>query len=77
MAALSVIASILLTPELIADSEMILKWLMSDVFLTCVPPQSSVEKSPILSIRTLEPYFSPKKARAPSLVASSSDVTLV
>ena len=35
---------------------------MSPVRATCVPPQSSVEKSPILSTRTSSPYFSPNSA---------------
>ncbi len=30
----------------------------------CVPPQSSVEKSPIFTTRTFSPYFSPKSAMA-------------
>ena len=65
-------ASILLMPDEILDSESILNNLISLVLLTWVPPHSSVEKSPpILSTLTLSPYFSPKKASAPSFIASS------
>ena len=37
-----------------------------------VPPQSSVEKSPILTTRTRSPYFSPKSAMAPSSWTATS-----
>jgi hypothetical protein len=48
---------------------------MSPVRRTCVPPQSSVEKSPMRSTVTRSPYFSPKKASAPALMASSYDIS--
>ncbi len=45
---------------------------ISPVAATCVPPQSSVEKSAILRTRTFSPYFSPKSAMAwYSLTATS------
>ena len=55
---------------------------MSPVFLTCVPPQSSVEKyfsfsSPIDKTLTSSPYFSPKSASAPLSTASLGVIILV
>ncbi len=44
---------------------------MSPVRRTCVPPQSSVEKSPNDSTRTSSPYFSPNSAIAPDFIAAS------
>ena len=38
---------------------------MSPARFTCVPPHSSVEKSPIDSTRTRLSYFSPNSAIAP------------
>ena len=58
-------------PAATPDSDTILKKPMSPVRATCVPPQSSVEKSPMLSTRTSSPYFSPNSAIAPALIASS------
>ena len=45
---------------------------ISAVERTCVPPQSSRENSPspISTIRTTSPYFSPNSAIAPSARAS-------
>jgi hypothetical protein len=48
---------------------------MSPVRATCVPPQSSVEKSPNASTRTTSSYFSPKSAIAPDATASSYDMS--
>ena len=50
---------------------------ISPVRLTCVPPHSSTEKSPILSTRTTSPYFSPNSAMAPEAWASSCDINFV
>lgn len=56
------IASILLVPAAMADSDLILKGPIWPVAWRWVPPQSSTEKPPISTTRTTEPYFSPKKA---------------
>ena len=55
---------------------MILKTPISAVERTCVPPHSSRDHcpSPISTIRTTSPYFSPNSAIAPSARASSSVV---
>ena len=50
-------------------SEEILKKPSSPVLLTCIPPHSSMLKSPILTTLTTSPYFSSKNAVAPSLIA--------
>ena len=50
---------------------------ISAVERTCVPPQSSVETSLTSTTRTTSPYFSPKRAIAPSARASSSVVSNV
>ena len=42
---------------------------MELVFFTCVPPQSSLEKSPMDTTRTFWSYFSPKRAIAPDFFA--------
>ena len=47
------------------------------VEVACVPPHSSQEKSPILSILTSEPYFSENSMVAPIFLASSTLVTMV
>lgn len=47
------------------------------VLSKCVPPQSSLEKSPIETTRTVSPYFSPNNATAPDFLASSIDITSV
>jgi hypothetical protein len=44
---------------------------------TCVPPHSSLEKSPIVTTRTTWPYLSPKLATAPAALASSIDMISV
>ena len=49
--------------------------MMALVFLTCVPPQSSLEKSPMDTTRTFSPYFSPNRAIAPVFFASSMSMT--
>ncbi len=54
-------------PAAMPVSSTILKKPMSPVRFTCVPPQSSVEKSPMPITRTSSPYFSPKSAIAPRL----------
>ena len=75
-------ASTLLTPAAIEDWLIILNRPISPVFLTCVPPQSSVEKyfsfsSPIDKTLTSSPYFSPKRASAPLSTASLGVIILV
>ena len=57
---------------------MILKAPISAVLRTWVPPHSSREysPSPISTIRTISPYFSPNSAIAPSRLASSSVVVI-
>jgi len=59
-----VTASTLRTPDDTLPSFRILINPISPVAPVCVPPQSSVEKSPIRTTRTLSPYFSPNKAIA-------------
>ena len=63
-------ASTRLTPEATAPSDTTLKSPICPVASRCVPPHSSVEKSPILMTRTRSPYFSPNNAMAPLLRAS-------
>ena len=73
-----VIASILLTPAETDVSLDINSPPISAVFLTCVPPQNSTEKSPpMFKTLTLSPYLSPKKAKAPVFFASSKDINLI
>src|SRR5688500_10704267 len=64
-------------PEPTLDSLSKTKPPISPVRATCVPPHSSLLKSPIVSTRTLSPYFSSKSATAPDFIASSSETTLV
>ena len=49
---------------------------MSPVRATCVPPQNSFD-SPMVTTRTVSPYFSPKKAMAPACLASAIGSTAV
>ena len=42
-----------------------------------VPPQNSKDSAPIFTTRTVSPYFSPKRAVAPSFFASSKGRTSV
>ena len=49
---------------------------MSPVRATCVPPQNSFD-SPIVTTRTVSPYFSPKNAIAPACLASAIGSTAV
>ncbi len=65
-----VMASIRRTPAATALSDTILNRPMVPVLLVWVPPQSSTE-SPKRTTRTTSPYFSPKRAMAPILRASS------
>ena len=55
-------------PDAMELSESIKKFLMFNVFLTCVPPQSSYE-FPNFIVLTFFPYFSPKSPIAPSSIA--------
>ena len=66
-----VAASMRRTPAATPLSPRSLKRPMSPVRATCVPPHSSVEKSPMRTTRTRSPYLSPKNASAPALMASS------
>ena len=65
------------TPAATPDSLKILNKPMSPDRSTCVPPQSSIEKSPIESTRTSLSYFSPNNDIAPAATASSSAITRV
>ena len=73
-AALPVTASRRRTPEATAPSVVTLNSPIWPVASRCVPPQSSVEKSPIRMTRTWLPYFSPKRAIAPIRRAASRSV---
>ena len=64
------------TPWATPVSSVILKRAMSPVRATCVPPQNSFD-SPIVTTRTVSPYFSPKKAIAPAFLASAMASTSV
>ena len=65
-----VYASIRRTPAATELSDMIFTIPIFPVAATCVPPQNSIEE-PNWITRTLSPYFSPKRAIAPSSLASS------
>lgn len=54
---LPVTASILRTPDATDDSDTILNSPIDPVFLTCVPPQNSTEKSSAFTTLTISPYF--------------------
>ena len=58
------------TPCATPVSSVSLKNAMSPVRATWVPPQNSFD-SPIVTTRTVSPYFSPKKAMAPACLASA------
>jgi hypothetical protein len=60
-----VTASIRRSPEPMLASERSLKKPIWPVRFKCVPPQSSTETSPVRTMRTRSPYFSPKRAVAP------------
>ena len=66
-----------LYPLLAPASERILEALISEVILTWVPPQSLCGKSPILTTRTLSPYFSPRSAIALVFFAPPDSTTSV
>ena len=68
-----VIASNLLIPAAIADSEIILKCQICDVLSTWVPPHNSID-FPNFTVLTVSPYFSPNRAIAPSERAFSIKV---
>ena len=61
-------------PAPVDDSPVITKGPISPVRATCVPPQSSFEKSPVETTRTRSPYFSSKRPMAPSSAAASRSV---
>ena len=58
-------------PAATDSSPMILKRPTCPTLSRCVPPQSSREKSPIWTTRTMSGYFSPKRAIAPWALACS------
>ena len=64
------------TPCATPVSSVIVKNAMSPVRATCVPPQNSFD-SPMVTTRTVSPYFSPKKAIAPAFLASAMASTAV
>ena len=64
------------TPWATPVSSVMVKNAMSPVRLTWVPPQNSLD-SPMVSTRTVSPYFSPKKAIAPAFLASAIASTSV
>src|SRR5207244_1992765 len=68
-------ASMRRTPEATAPSSATLKNPIWPVASRCVPPQSSVENSPIFTTRTRSPYFSPKSAMAPAASASFRSIS--
>ncbi len=59
------------TPEPMEDSPSSFTRPSWAVLCTCVPPHSSLEKSPMVTTRTRSPYFSPNSAMAPCFFASS------
>ena len=56
------------TPEATLLSDLMRKGPALAVLSRWVPPQNSMEKSPISTTRTVSPYFSPKMATAPLLL---------
>ena len=64
------------TPWATPVSSVSLKNAMSPVRATWVPPQNSFD-SPMVTTRTVSPYFSPKKAMAPACLASAMASTAV
>ena len=71
------VASIRRTPEATLLSDLMRKGPALAVLSRCVPPQNSMEKSPISTTRTVSPYFSPNIATAPFFFASSMGNTSV
>lgn len=75
-----VTAEILLIQEATASWDVIAKHQISFVFSTCVHQQSSTETGLVhhtCTTLTTSPYLSSKKALAPSLLASSIEVSVV
>ena len=72
-----VIASIRRIPAAVPDSLIMRNRPISPVLAAWVPPQSSVEKSPMVKTRTRSSYFSPKSAIAPFCFASSRSINSV
>ena len=72
--ALPVMASIRRTPAATLLSERMRTMPMQPVLLAWHPPQNSTLE-PNCMTRTLSPYFSPKRAMAPSFLASSMGVS--
>ena len=74
---LPVIASMRRTPEATLPSLLMRKRPTLAVLSRCVPPQNSMDTSPISTTRTTSPYFSPNMATAPFFFASSMGSTSV
>ena len=72
-----VMASMRRTPEATEPSEVMTNIPTLAVLSRCVPPQNSIEKSPIFTTLTVSPYFSPKSDIALSFFASSKGITCV
>mmetsp|Transcript_7332 Transcript_7332/g.18172 ORF Transcript_7332/g.18172 Transcript_7332/m.18172 type:complete len:319 (-) Transcript_7332:2074-3030(-) len=68
-------ASMRRTPAATPASATILKPPISAVFLTCVPPHSSMETPGTSTTRTTSPYFSPNIAVAPFSLASAIGIS--
>ena len=64
-----------LTPEATENSDSILNGPILAVLSMCVPPQSSLEKSPMVTTRTASPYFSPKERLCALALASSRPIS--
>ena len=71
------VASMRRTPEATLPSLLMRKAPALAVLSRWVPPQNSMETSPISTTRTTSPYFSPKAATAPFFLASSMGRTSV
>ena len=71
------VASMRRTPEATLPSLLMRKAPALAVLSRWVPPQNSIETSPISTTRTTSPYFSPKAATAPFFRASSMGRTSV
>ena len=71
------VASIRRTPEATLVSDFTRKGPAFAVLSTWVPPQNSMDTSPISTTRTVSPYFSPNIATAPFFLASSMGSTSV
>ena len=69
---LPTVASMRRTPEATLLSDLMRNIPALAVLSRWVPPHSSMENSPMVTTRTVSPYFSPKVATAPRALASAS-----